>query len=154
MKSGKTLIDVGTFIGHDLRRLVLDGAPSDKLYGIDIVNTSDVAYDFFRDREPFKGHFIEAYFMSTTSPELTALKGQVDLVVVSQLLHQWDWEGQLAGVKVLSSFTKPGSLVVGNQIGNPKSQELSLMDPSMKFWRHNPESFAKLLHGDWHHVGD
>lgn len=148
---GGILIDVGTFIGHDLRRLVQDGAPSEKLYGIDIVNTSDVGYAFFRDREHFKGHFIEADFLSTTSAKLTALKGQVDVVVVSQLLHQWNWQGQVDAAKVLTTFTKPGSIIAGNQIGNSKAQEVSLsrIDPTMQFFHQSPKSFAKL----WHDVG-
>ena len=50
VKDGAVVLDVGTFIGHDLRRFVYDGAPSEKLYGVDIVNHFDVGYDFFRDR--------------------------------------------------------------------------------------------------------
>ena len=48
-RAGETVVDIGTFIGHNLRRLVVDGAPSDHLYGVDIVNHFDVGFDFFRD---------------------------------------------------------------------------------------------------------
>lgn len=143
-------MDVGTFVGHDLRRLVYDGAPSDKLYGVDIVNHFDVGYDLFRDREYFKGHFIEADILSTTSPELMTLKGRVDIIVVSQVLHQWDWDNQLKAAQTLVSFTKPGSWIVGNQIGNPKAQTVSLMSRSTALWRHNPDSFANMFEA----VGD
>ncbi|KAI0398551.1 hypothetical protein F5Y17DRAFT_454115 [Xylariaceae sp. FL0594] len=146
VKTGAVLMDVGTFIGHDLRRLVYDGAPSEKLYGVDIVNQFDVAYEFFRDRDRFHGHFIEADFLSTSSPELVALKGQVDIVSVFQVLHQWDWDGQVKAVEALISFTKPGSSIVGNQIGNPVAQGVRAPQlPSLVTWRHNPESLARMF---------
>lgn len=150
VKDGAILMDVGTFVGHDLRRLAYDGAPSDKLYGVDIVNHFDVGYNLFRDREHFKGHFIEADILSTTSSELTALKGQADIIVVSQVLHQWNWDNQIKATQTLSTFTKPGSMIVGNQIGNPKAQEINLKSLSMAVWRHNPDSFAKMFEA----VGD
>ncbi|KAI1132270.1 hypothetical protein F5Y10DRAFT_218493 [Nemania abortiva] len=145
VNEGVTLMDVGTFVGHDLRRLVYDGAPSDNLYGVDIVNHFDVGYEFFRDREHFKGHFIEADILSTASPELMALKGQVDIVLVSQVLHQWDLDNQTKAAGTLVSFTKPGSWIVGNQIGNPVAQDFHLKSLSASVWRHNPDSFAKMF---------
>lgn len=145
VKGGAALMDVGTFIGHDLRRLVYDGAPSNRLYGVDIVNHFDLGYELFRDRDRFHGHFIEADFMSS-SPELVALKGQIDIVLVSQLLHQWDWDNQVKAVETLISFMKPGSSIVGNQIGNQVAQAVAAPQyPSIVTWRHNPESFAKMF---------
>ncbi|KAI1387536.1 uncharacterized protein F4822DRAFT_285658 [Hypoxylon trugodes] len=144
-EDGALLADMGTFFGHDLRRLVYDGAPSDNLYGVDIVNHFDVGYDLFRDRDTFKGHFIEADFLSTTSPELNALKGKVDIIVISQVLHQWLYEDQVKAATVLSSFTKPGSWIVGNQIGNPVAQDVSLKQMATSVFRQNPESFAKTF---------
>lgn len=52
-------MDVGVFIGHDLWRPVHYGAPSDMACGVDIVSHFDVGYAFFRDREHFRGRFIE-----------------------------------------------------------------------------------------------
>lgn len=138
-------MDVGTFLGHDLRRLAYDGAPSDKLYGVDIVSHWDVGYELFRDREHFKGHFIEADILSTTSPALDLLKAQVDIIVVSQLLHQWTWDNQVKAAQALVAYTKPGSLIVGNQIGNPEAQDITFKALSATVWRQNPESFAKMF---------
>jgi hypothetical protein len=149
VKSGAALMDVGTFIGHDLRRLVHDGAPSERLYGVDSVNHFDVGYEFFRDRDQFRGHFIEADFLSSpSSRELVALKGRMDVIHVSQLLHQWDWAGQVKAVEALISFTrpKPGSSIVGNQIGNAVAQSVPAPQlPSLVTWRHNAESLAKMF---------
>jgi SAM-dependent methyltransferase len=138
-------MDVGTFVGHDLRRLAYDGAPSDKLYGVDIVSHWDVGYDLFRDREHFQGHFIEADILSDASPELVALKCQADIIVVSQLLHQWTWDNQVKAAQALVAFTKPGSLIVGNQIGNSEAQEVIFKAPAVAVWRQNAESFAKMF---------
>ncbi|KAI1085222.1 hypothetical protein F5B20DRAFT_575690 [Whalleya microplaca] len=85
---GATLMDVGTYFDDDLCQLVYDGAPSNKLYGVDIANRFDIGFDFFRDRGHFKDHYMEANISSTTPPELMALKGRVDMVVASQILHQ------------------------------------------------------------------
>jgi hypothetical protein len=45
VSEGAMLMDVGTFIGHDLRRLAYDGAPTDRLYGLDIVSHRDVGFE-------------------------------------------------------------------------------------------------------------
>ncbi|KAI1322424.1 hypothetical protein F5Y16DRAFT_386699 [Xylariaceae sp. FL0255] len=148
VKSGATLMDVGTFIGHDLRRLVYDGAPSEKLYGVDIVGKPffDLSYEFFLDRDRFHGQFIEADFLSSSSPELLALKGRVDIPLVSQLLHQWDWDGQVKALRTLINFTKPGSSIIGNQIGNTVAQSIPVKQlPSVSIWRHNQESVIKIF---------
>ncbi|KAI1103536.1 hypothetical protein F4804DRAFT_309814 [Jackrogersella minutella] len=83
-------MDIGTFIGHDLRRLVYDGTPSNNLYGVDIFSHFETGSEFFRDRDTFEGQFIEADFLnSSASPELTALKSsKVDIIVISQVLRQ------------------------------------------------------------------
>ncbi|QSZ35668.1 hypothetical protein DSL72_006790 [Monilinia vaccinii-corymbosi] len=149
VQAGETLMDVGCFLGHDLRRLVYDGAPSDKLYAVDIVSHWEVGYELFRDRDRFAAHFIEADIVSQ-SESLAPLKGQIDITSITQVIHQWDWDGQVNCAKQLVAFTKgPGSLVVGNQIGNPTAQEVTLKSLVVPMWRHNPESFAKL----WNQVG-
>jgi SAM-dependent methyltransferase len=148
VKEGETLVDVGCFVGHDLRRLVYDGAPSKTLYGVDIVSHWDVGYEMFRDRSHFGATFIEADILSEEMA-LTSLKGKVDILCVTQVLHQWQWDAQVKVAIVLSTFTMPGSLIVGNQIGNSLAQEVTLRSVSVPMWRHNPESFEKL----WIEVG-
>lgn len=70
------MLDIGCFVGHDLRRLVFDGAPSDRLYALDIVSHWDVGYSFFRDRDRFEAHFLEADIMHPNA-DLSKLDGQV-----------------------------------------------------------------------------
>jgi hypothetical protein len=61
-------MDVGCFLGGDLQHLVFDGVPSKNMYGVDIVSHWDVGYSLFKDKDHFKGHFIEADILSTASP--------------------------------------------------------------------------------------
>lgn len=89
VQSGETLMDVGCFLGHDLPRLVYDGAPSDKIYAVDIVSHWDVGYNLFRDRDRFSAQFIEADIVSG-SEALAPLRGQVDIITITQVIHQWD----------------------------------------------------------------
>ncbi|EPE28840.1 S-adenosyl-L-methionine-dependent methyltransferase [Glarea lozoyensis ATCC 20868] len=149
VNAGETFVDIGCFVGHDLRRLAYDGAPSNNLYGVDIVSHWDVGYEMFRDHDRFRATFIEADILSD-APALMLLKGKIDILSVTQVLHQWDWDAQVKVAKVLTTFTKPGSLIVGNQIGNPNAQEVTLKSVSVPMWRHNPASFEKF----WAQVGN
>ena len=143
-------MDVGCFVGHDLRRLAYDGTPSDHLYGVDIASHWDVGFDMFRDRDKFSAHFIDADTLSDKSPQISELKGKVDIVSALQVTHQWDWDGQVTAAKILSTFIKgPGSMIVGNQIAGPVAQNVTLKPLQVPMWRHYPESFAKM----WEQVG-
>ena len=136
-------MDVGCFLGHDLRRLVVDGAPSTNLYGVDIVNHWEVGYDLFRDHGRFSAHFIEADILSEKDPALFALRGQVDIVSMMYVLHQWDWDGQVAAAVKLCRFARTGSMVVGCQMGNGEAGDVTLKNTPPQ-WRHNPASFQRL----------
>jgi hypothetical protein len=81
LKKGASLVDVGTFIGQDLRRLVVDGAPSTNLYGVDIVNHWDIGFDMFRDRDKFHAHYIETDILYP-SPALQDLNGKMNIIWV------------------------------------------------------------------------
>ena len=96
LRAGASFLDIGCFIGQDLRRLVADGAPSDRLYAVDVVSHWDVGYDMYRDRDRFSAHFIEADILYP-NVELRALMGTVDVVSITHVLHQWDWGGSGEG---------------------------------------------------------
>jgi hypothetical protein len=79
LKKGASLIDVGTFVDQDLRRLIVDGAPSTNLYAVDIVNHWNVRSDMFRDRDRFHAHYIETDILYP-SPALQELNGKMDII--------------------------------------------------------------------------
>jgi SAM-dependent methyltransferase len=151
LQDGGTLMDVGCFMGDDLRRLAYDGAPSDKMYGVDIVSHWDVGFAMYRDEGSFKAHFIEADIMKPeVNPRLAALKGEIDVISISAVLHQWDWDSQIECVKQLVKFSKPGTIVIGHQMGNVNAGDTSFATQGVKQWRQNPESFRRL----WDQAGE
>ncbi|KAJ7871586.1 hypothetical protein B0H13DRAFT_1032531 [Mycena leptocephala] len=148
LQAGGVFLDVGCFLGGDMRRLAIDGAPSEQLHGVDIVSHWDVGYSLYRDRDRFKAHFIEGDFLSTENPALTALHGRVDVLSVSAVLHHWDFRQQRAAVERLVSFTAgPGSIVLGYQVGNVEAKEVSKVFGGAALptiYLHDPASFAKM----------
>lgn len=149
LHAGATLMDVGCFLGGDMRRLVFDGAPSANLYGVDIVSHWDVGYALFRDQGRFGAHFIEADILSSEDPALLALRGRVDIISISAVMHQWAWKDQLEAAKKLVAFAKPGALVLGYQIGNVEGKQVMSRTLQVPQWRHDPASFAEM----WNQVG-
>lgn len=144
-------MDVGCFVGADMRQLVFDGAPSGKMVSVDIVNHWEVGFEMYRDRESFKAKFVEANVLKRQhSPELNMLKRQMDVINVCAVLHQWDWDGQVEAAREITAFSKLGTLVVGYQIGNIHAKEEANPATKHKQQRHNPESFAKM----WAEVGE
>lgn len=101
-----------------MHRLSFDGAPTGNMYGVDIVSHWDVWYELFRDQDRFGVHFIESDILLLENPKRQPLIGQVDILSVSMVLHPWDWNDQLEAAKTLVTFTKPGPLILGHQIGN------------------------------------
>ncbi|CAG8982887.1 hypothetical protein HYALB_00002904 [Hymenoscyphus albidus] len=116
LKNGASFLDVGCFLGQDLRKLVFDGAPSDHLHGVDIVSHWHLGYELFLDEGRFKAHFMETDLLKPNA-ELSALEGKIDIIQVTHVLHQWGWKGQIQAAKQLAKYTKPGSLIVGYQAG-------------------------------------
>lgn len=155
--NGARLIDIGCFLGSDLRRLAFDGAPTENLYGVDIVSHWDVGFALYRDQDKFKAHFTEADMLSINDNDdggeatpLQALRATADIVSISAVLHQWDWDNQVMAAKKVALFTKgPGALIVGYQIGNVEAKQIWNKGLQSHHWRHTPESFAKL----WDQVG-
>ena len=150
VREGATFLDVGSFVGCELRRLVFDGAPTANLHAVDIVNHWDIGYDLFRDRDRFSVHFIEADILSP-HPALLALRGKIDIMNLTHVIHQWDWDGQVKAGKTLCSFTRVGSMIVGCQMGNVVAQcpVLSAVN-NIPQYRQSPESFQRF----WTQVGE
>ena len=149
LKNGASLIDVGTFVGQDLRKLVFDGVPSTNLYGVDIVNHWETGYEMYRDRDKFHAHYIECDILNP-SLGLKELNGKADIIWITHVLHQWTWEGQVLAAKSLVNLSRVGTIVAGYQVGAGVATfqartELMKADSFL----HDPASFAKM----WDEVG-
>lgn len=151
LRAGATLLDVGAHLGQDLRKLVFDGAPSGGLVAVDVASHWEVGYELFRDRGRFEAEFIEADILGD-DPRVLALRGKMDIVWASQVLHQRSWEQQVRCCKRFVELSREGSLVVGLQIGHSKGHQFEqepVNDAGNKlpkvsiFWQ-SPETVAQL----------
>jgi SAM-dependent methyltransferase len=122
-----TLLDLGCCLGQDLRRLVCDGVPAERLIGVDLrPDFIEQGYELFRDRETLSAKFITADMLDD-SPEnlLRNLHNSVDIVHAASFLHLWDWDTQVklceGTVRLLRE--RPGSMVFGRQVGNVQARE-------------------------------
>ena len=149
LQGGECLLDVGCFLGQDLRRLVADGAPSDRLYAVDIVNHWDLGYEMFRDRHAFTAHYIEADILYPNAA-LSALRGSVNIISITHVLHQWEWDDQVKALEQLTRLTNPGAMVIGFQVGSVgvKERPATGLAKSAAYW-HDPLSFQTI----WGQVG-
>ena len=84
MVQGQVLAETGCFIGHDLRHLVSDGAPTKNLYGFDVIDFWDFGFEMLQDRDKFKPHFVQADIMAADS-KLAEFKGKLDIICIVQV---------------------------------------------------------------------
>jgi len=148
-RAGARVVDIGCFIGHDLRRITFDGAGvrSANLVGVDIVNHWHIGYSFFRDEGHFDAKFVEADILHPNA-EWRNMEGNMDVAILICILHQWDYETQLAAARNVSRLMAVDGTVVGFQMGTAGKEHYS--DPTApRAYRHNVESFQKM----WEEVG-
>ncbi|KAL9114692.1 MAG: hypothetical protein Q9227_001370 [Pyrenula ochraceoflavens] len=145
-----TFLDIGCHLGADMRRLAFDGAPTDKMIGLDIVSHWEVGFEMYKDRDWFKARFVEANILDKENDYVDRmLSGKMDIVSMSAVLHQWSWEKQVEAAERVVSFSRaPGTLVVGHQIGNVEAGKMVAMGVSV--WKHDASTFQKL----WAEVGE
>jgi len=153
IQKGETFLDVGCFLGQELRQLVLDlnGFPTNNLYAVDIVNHWDLGYEFFRDADRFNVEFIKEDIVHP-GKRLSALQGEIDIILVNQVFHQWglDVQTEAAIELVKLSRAKPGSLILGYQAGVLEQREL--VGPKGSKYRsllHTEDTWMEL----WQEVG-
>ena len=118
LKVGASILDVGCCFGQDLRHMAADGAPTQHMYSSDIVPEFwDLGFDLYRDFSSFKAQFIEADILNPGSL-YAHLNGKIDIILVNQVLHLFDWDRQVKAAKNMVSLSRLGTWVVGYQIGS------------------------------------
>lgn len=116
---------MGCCFGQEIRRLAADGAPSENLYGSDLrPEFFELGYEFFRDRDTLKSKFIAADIFDPNSA-LKELDGKIDILYAGSFLHLFGYEQQLeVSIRIAKLLKeKPGSLLVGRQVGNVEAGE-------------------------------
>ncbi|KAI0894094.1 hypothetical protein F4806DRAFT_130460 [Annulohypoxylon nitens] len=151
--AGTTYLDIGCCFGQDLRQLVHDGVPSDRLIGLDIAGAlMELGYDFFRDRETLKSTFVVADVFK--GPDQGSVWTQlqergVDVMHCSAFFHLFPLEEQVAAAKQLAGLIKKGGVIVGRQIGSVKPGDVPAIQEGSFSYRHDVETFDAM----WREVG-
>jgi SAM-dependent methyltransferase len=148
--SKERLLDVGCCFAQDLRKLAYDGAPSESLYGLEIQSEFiDLGYEFFGDRDSFRGRFINADLLDRENVEVKEVEGTFGVVQLGMVLHIWDLEGQTRACERVVELLRDekGVLVVGQSVGNVEAKEAP--GRGKKIYKHDVGSFERM----WAEVG-
>jgi SAM-dependent methyltransferase len=120
LKGGnENFLDLGCFIGQEIRRLVADGAPSENLYGADLRSDwFELGYQLFNDTDTLKSTFYAADIFDPNS-RLNEIDGKIDIIYAGSFLHLFGYDEQLEVCAKIVKLLKPkkGSLLVGRQVG-------------------------------------
>ena len=152
--SSPKLLDLGTCLGQDLRKLAFDGAPLDSLYGADICSGYEtIGHELFRDQDRFQARFITGDLFDESSDSfLTKTKGGWDVISTVMFLHLWDLDDQVTACKRILKLLKPqkGSLIIGSQTGLMEAKNQLLKPPHAKLgeekyvYRHSLDTFRSM----------
>ena len=153
LKAGDSILDLGCCLGQDLRYMAADGAPTQNMYASDVVPEFwDIGFDLYRDLDSMKARFLEADILNPVSLH-AELNGKIDVVLVNSVFHLFDWDRQVEAGKNIVSLSRPGTWVIGYQIGSslgkasPSSATTGgaagATGGSSGFF-HNPDTWQKL----------
>lgn len=121
LKQGAKYLDIGCCLGQDIRKLVMDGAPAENLYGAELhAPFIDTSYELFRDHG-MAATLMEADVLNISGESpLAKLKGEVNFVHIGMVLHVFGRDDQRALVENCISLLKPeqGSMILGTAVGH------------------------------------
>ncbi|KAL9026911.1 MAG: hypothetical protein Q9196_004494 [Gyalolechia fulgens] len=167
----QVLLDLGCCLAQDLRKLVLDGVPSENLYGLDMEKDFiDLSYDLFHDRATLKSQFIIEDLLRTdrqgdppdragdgppgtalawSTPAgipLASLYNRVSIIVANSFFHNYNYSDQLRLAKRVMQLLspEPGSLVLGRQVGSTQPGEYNALDNKGTRYSHDVDSFRSF----------
>lgn len=129
-------LDLGCCLAQDLRKLVVDGAPAENLYGLDLEGRFiDLGYDLFRDHQTLKSRFVVADLQEDEQEEeeeeeehnrspqhpptppdpsslptklpASALSKQISIIAANSFFHLYNLPQQLALAKRVVRFLSP-----------------------------------------------
>ncbi|RVD84790.1 uncharacterized protein DFL_006513 [Arthrobotrys flagrans] len=164
LKSGGKYLDLGCCFAQDLRALVYAGIPSENLYGADLQSGFiDLSYELFKDGDSLKSTFFKGdiFDFSTFTPIrgntsdqtlFQKIKGDIDIISARSFLHLFGPEQEFKAacqiVEILKD--KPGSIMVGRQVGSftPGIESISLA--GREVFRHDPQTWKEF----WNRVGE
>lgn len=152
--SDATYLDLGCCFGQDLRQLVMDGAPSQRLIGLDVDGPlMEQGYDLFLDRVTLRSRFIVAdVFKGAANGKVwTELEDHgVDVIHCSAFFHLFTLDEQISAAKNIAKLVKKGGVIVGRQMGSIKPGDVPAVKEGSCSYRHDLETFDAM----WKQVGE
>ena len=118
-RKGGIVLDFGCGFGQDLRRMALDGVSTEGMWATDLNGKLwELGFELFRDRERMRAHFVEGDVFAPETGLVETLKGKVDVVLAYQFIHLFSWDNQVKLCEMITEMSKPGSIVLGSQMGS------------------------------------
>jgi len=150
LKTGnQKYLELGCCFGQEIRKLVLDGVPSESLYAVDLEQPFiDLGYKLFKDKDTLKAHFMTANLVAGTGniDKVKALEGQIDILYAASFLHLFDYDTQLALCIMITKLLKPvkGSVFMGRQVGNVKAGHRERNAGKQQMYAHDEGSWKEM----------
>lgn len=161
-KEQSAILDVGSYIGHDLRALHWAGVPLSSLYGLDIISFANLGWELFNDHERFnigKRLLVVDVLDESASSSMTGLlDGKMDVIWCSAVLRQFPGATAVRACKRLVRFSRGAQCVIfGAQVGSKEGEgkiDMKTITEQMaedtKPFKHNASSFERM----WKQVGE
>ncbi|KAJ5569583.1 uncharacterized protein N7459_009013 [Penicillium hispanicum] len=148
VKSGHGFLDLGCCFAQEVRLLVSEGAPAQNVYGADMVaEFIDQGYDLFLDKDKLNVKFFTYDIFSPAPSSLaTELGGHLDIIHASNFFHLWQWDKQLEGARIVTKLLaeRPGSMIIGAQVGTKRARDLQLPVLNSSLFLHSTRSFKTM----------
>ncbi|EFP83235.2 hypothetical protein PGTUg99_008842 [Puccinia graminis f. sp. tritici] len=158
-KHQKFFIDLGTFVGVDLRQVVNDGWNPNNVLGVDIhPEWRDLGHQLFKDGNealPFYlGDILQVKTLNDSPSsearpvldlrdlqDLNKLKGRVSFISANQLFHLFSKGDQKELAERCGRLLshEPGAAIFGTQLGLPEEKL-----ETYKLYLHSPESWERM----------
>ena len=113
----------------------------------------DLGFELFRDRKSLKSTFFPCDILNEQDLLLRGMNGEMDIVYLGLFLHHFDFETCVTVCVRITKMLKPkpGSLVMGVQVGSLVGDTVGIPIPSGGIlFRHDIESLERV----WKAVGE
>ena len=98
----------------------------------------------FRDIHIFSARYIETDILNPNH-ELQELRGTMDMISITHVLHQWDWNTQIKVLKELVALSSASAMIMGFQIGTAGEREKQPSNLTRSaVYLHDPASFQEI----------
>lgn len=119
---------------------------------MDIASFRDVGHEMYRDRDRFHATFVEADLLKldeSNGEAVGALRGDMDVIWISNMLHQWDWGAQAKALLQIISSSNLGTIVAGRHAGMTPGGLFRAYEGHKGSYMHDGETWRRL----WKQVG-